>query len=358
MTGRSQVTGLDSIPAGKPVLLDAFCGEGGAGAGYDRAGFHVIGIDTAPMPRYPFPFIRADALELISRLTRTGEIRKVAALHGSPPCHRYSTLSKVYRTDRLDTYPDLIGPAREVFAATGLPFVIENVRGAPLAGPVTLCGSHFGLTSVWPGVGLPGAEGGTVKVGLRRHRLFEAHGFRLPDPGPHDHSYRVVPVYGYTNNFIFRGRGFSGESFNDLRRQMMEISWMGHEALNEAIPPAYAAYVGSYLMDAVTGRDGSAVNRWLAGREPWGIAVCAWCDRGFQVRRASGRFCSGACRQAAYRDRQSRQRAPREAAAAPEPVTLRQCARCGEWFRPLRATGLWCSGACRQAAYRGRAALR
>lgn len=30
----------------RPLLLDLFCGEGGAARGYDLAGFDVVGVDT------------------------------------------------------------------------------------------------------------------------------------------------------------------------------------------------------------------------------------------------------------------------------------------------------------------------
>jgi DNA (cytosine-5)-methyltransferase 1 len=50
----------------RPRLLDLFCGNGGAAAGYARAGFDVTGIDHRPMPRYLLSaasaFVRADAL--------------------------------------------------------------------------------------------------------------------------------------------------------------------------------------------------------------------------------------------------------------------------------------------------------
>ena len=129
---------------------------------------------------------------------------------------------------------------------TGIPYVIENVPGAPLSDPVILCGSQFGLTSTWPGVGPPGTPRDPAKVGLRRHRGFETS-FHLPDAGPHDHGYTAVPVYGYTNNRLFRGKGLRGESFSDLRQEVMGIDWMEHEELNEAVPPAYTEHVGKAL---------------------------------------------------------------------------------------------------------------
>jgi len=65
-----------------PVLLDLFCGAGGAGMGYHRAGFRVIGVDVKPQPRYPFTFVQADAV----RSLETWDLSRFAAIHASPPC--------------------------------------------------------------------------------------------------------------------------------------------------------------------------------------------------------------------------------------------------------------------------------
>lgn len=36
----------------KPVLLDLFCGAGGAGKGYYNAGFDIIGIDIKKQNKF------------------------------------------------------------------------------------------------------------------------------------------------------------------------------------------------------------------------------------------------------------------------------------------------------------------
>ena len=62
----------------KPRLLDLYCGAGGAAEGYHRAGFDVTGVDVIHQPRYPFTFIRADAM--------TVPLDGYDAYHASPPC--------------------------------------------------------------------------------------------------------------------------------------------------------------------------------------------------------------------------------------------------------------------------------
>jgi DNA (cytosine-5)-methyltransferase 1 len=143
----------------RPRILDLFCGAGGAGMGYHRAGFDVVGVDLAPQPHYPFEFSQSDALAWLDYPLTLG--LRFDAIHASPPCQAYSAMSAC-RPGLADQYPDLVAPTRELLEATGLPYVIENVPRAPLRDPVTLCGHMFGLP-------------------LYRHRLFEAN-FPIDQP--------------------------------------------------------------------------------------------------------------------------------------------------------------------------------
>src|SRR5688500_4187308 len=115
-------------------LLDLFCGAGGCSEGYHRAGFEVVGVDLKAQKNYPFEFIQADALDY--------PLDGFDVIHASPPCQAYSVLR---RANPDAEYADLIEPTRAKLQASGLPWIIENVPGAPLAQSITLCGSMFGL---------------------------------------------------------------------------------------------------------------------------------------------------------------------------------------------------------------------
>jgi DNA (cytosine-5)-methyltransferase 1 len=110
----------------RPRLLDLFCGAGGAGVGYHRAGFDVVGVDIKPQPNYPFEFWHDDALEYLRQLCESVPSAEFSAIHASPPCQAYAGLSS-----KDGRHPDLIPPVRDLLRATGLPYVIENIEGAP-----------------------------------------------------------------------------------------------------------------------------------------------------------------------------------------------------------------------------------
>jgi DNA (cytosine-5)-methyltransferase 1 len=211
-----------------PKLLDLFCCAGGAGVGYNRAGFDVVGVDIKPQPNYPFPFIQADALTLDPQF-----ITSFDAVHASPPCQSYSDLAK--RNGNAHKWPRLIEPVREMLIKSGLPYVIENVEGAPLLDPVVLCGTMF-----------PGLR-------VIRHRLFETN-FEIVPPRhkkhPKVHTFdRRKAHFGKTNewkDFVQVTGG--GNCTVAAAREAMGIDWMTKNEINESIPPAYTKFVGQQLL--------------------------------------------------------------------------------------------------------------
>jgi DNA (cytosine-5)-methyltransferase 1 len=222
----------------RPIMLDLYSGGGGAAEGYRRAGFDLVGVDKVPQPRYPFRFVQADALAFLRWLIRGGQwvdltLAMVAAIHASCPCQRYSDLAK--RNGNGHEHPDLIGPTRELLIATGKPYVIENVEGAPLRAPMMLCGAMF-----------PGLR-------VIRHRLFESN-VALTSPAHRRHPL----VYTKDRRKAHYGRLDQDVSFVQVtgggnatvanKRAAMGIDWMTGKELNEAIPPAYTEWIGRQLL--------------------------------------------------------------------------------------------------------------
>lgn len=207
----------------RPLLLDLFCGAGGAAMGYHRAGFDVVGVDIAPQPNYPFEFHQADALEYLR-----GMGPRFAAVHASPPCQRYSAMSAC-RPGLAGDYPDLVAPTRDLLMRTGLPWVIENVPGSPLENPITLCGHMLGLE-------------------LYRHRLFESN-IALQQP-PHPRHVKPASRAGHWNpGTIMSVSGHVAPIA--VARAAMGIDWMSRAELAESIPPAYTEYVGRQLAGVI-----------------------------------------------------------------------------------------------------------
>jgi len=202
----------------RPLLLDAFCCQGGAAKGYADAGFDIVGVDLAPQPRYPYRFVQADAVEFI-RERGAG----FAFIHASPPCQFDSDCQRL----QGNTHPDLIGPTRAALESAGRPWVLENVRGAlpKLREPVMLCGPMLGVDTY-------------------RHRYFETGGGftlpQLPHPAhtvPQAKMGRPVPP-GWYGQFV---GNFSGVA---LARQVLGVPWMNRDGIRECIPPAYTEHIG------------------------------------------------------------------------------------------------------------------
>lgn len=213
-------------------MLDLFCGAGGAAMGYHRAGFDVVGVDIEPQPHYPFEFHQMDALASV----RPGIETQFHAIHASPPCQTF-TVYRNCRPEAKPRWPDLIEPTRKLLRNVGLPWVMENVPGAPLLDPVRLCGTSFGIP-------------------VRRHRLFESN-WSIPGV-PCDHkAFTERRFPGSSNRPNGRTVCNVGEYRVPLKvqKECMEVDWAVtlHE-LSEMIPPAYTEHIGRQLMDVVNAK--------------------------------------------------------------------------------------------------------
>lgn len=221
-------------------LLDLFCGAGGAAVGYHRAGFEVVGVDNRPQKHFPFEFHLADAFDYLRDHGCEFDV-----IHASPPCQAYCALNTM--TNRRQ-HPKLIEELRGLLPTLRLPFVVENVFGAPLDDPILLCGSFFGL--------------GSGDYGLKRHRYFETNipilnGFHC------QHLAKTLGVYGakvrdiarekrhYAKDKETRGNPLGVVLPKHMAFEAMGINWMSMAELSEAIPPAYTEWIGKQLMKVV-----------------------------------------------------------------------------------------------------------
>jgi DNA (cytosine-5)-methyltransferase 1 len=212
----------------KPRLLDLFCGAGGCTKGYQRAGFYVVGVDNRPQPHYcGDEFCQADATVYA--------LEGFDVIHASPPCQLFSAYQRANTRQRL--HLNLIPPVRARVAASGLPYVIENVEGAPLDNPIRICGTGLALD-------------------VQRHRLFESNVPMMGIPCSHgrnaarfDRGSRHIRPNDRRTVAVGEWR-----IPLDLQQRAMGIDWMTVPELSQAIPPAYTEHIGGYLLAEINAR--------------------------------------------------------------------------------------------------------
>lgn len=232
----------------RPVLLDLFCGAGGASSGYAQVGFDVVGVDIVSQPSYPYRFVQADVttLDLAALVKDLGAV----AMHASPPCQLFSPLAAYDRGKIVGKYADLVDWSRAALSETGLPYVIENVPGSPLHEPTLLCGTMF------------------PRLKVIRHRLFETQGFTLtarehPSRDLHPRCARNgnLPL---PDQFMTITGGKHSRAWQRKACESMGVPWMavpidasvertkrGVRELCESIPPAFTSYVGGQMLAGV-----------------------------------------------------------------------------------------------------------
>lgn len=205
-------------------ILDLFCGAGGAAIGLYQAWptAEIIGVDIKPQPRYPFRFIQADVLAL------TFNFSIFDLIWASPPCQAYSASTQEWRHKGRE-YVDLVPASRKLLKESRVPYVIENVVGAPLVSPTMLCGAMFSLK-------------------VYRHRLFEtSFTLRSPPHEPHKIAQTKVGRPPREGEFCNPVGHFPNLKYH---QEAMGISWMNKTELAQAIPPAYSEWVAKQFDQA------------------------------------------------------------------------------------------------------------
>ena len=214
-------------------VLDLFCGAGMAADGHAAAGFVPTGVDIVIRASYPYDFVWGNALGI---LRDRDFVNGFDLIHASPPCQAH-TRAKHLRSAQGGTsrHGDLLTPCLALLRKCGVPWVVENVVGAPgMDDAVIECGSAYGLK-------------------VRRHRLFLAS-FPLVGSGcRHKEQGKPVGVYhvmGDTCKGVCKKTGklvvggSTAATVEEGREAMGVEREIGWEELKEGFPPAYTEHVG------------------------------------------------------------------------------------------------------------------
>lgn len=199
--------------------------------GYRRAGFIPTGVDINRQPNYLYQFVRCDALEYLQRYGHEFDF-----IHASPPCQAHTQLKRMHKNDPayLERHVDLIADTRRLLQASGKPYVIENVPGAPLLNPIVLCGSQFGLK-------------------VYRHRLFESNVMLFqPSHIPHDDKTPSAGRGASPKGFISVAGNGGAQGLDvpylEYVSRAMGIGWMSRAEISQAVPPVFTEYIGKQIM--------------------------------------------------------------------------------------------------------------
>jgi len=211
-------------------ILDLFCGAGGAAMGLHRAfpEAEIVGVDIKPQPRYPFTFVQADVMEQFD--SASAHLCSFDFVWASPPCQAWTAMQRCNYAKK--EHPKLITPVRAALMKSEVPYVIENVPGAPIRRPTVLCGLMFGLR-------------------VLRHRLFETS-FATLAPAHITHP-KQAKVRGVTTQEHLDSLGFIGfTTSSNIRefRKAMGCEWMNMAEARQAIPPAYSEYIANQFKES------------------------------------------------------------------------------------------------------------
>lgn len=207
----------------RPRVLDIGCGAGISSDGYATY-FDVTGIDSNPAVGryYPYEFVCKDALVL-----DPDYLWQFDLIHLGGPCQPWSRMMNC-RPGLREKYTDLIEPLRPVLEESGVPYVIENVEGAPLRDPIWLCAVAFGVPE------------------LLRHRGFEAgNGLVIPPLYHPKHPLKASKAGHWVPGTAMSLAGHSAPIAK--ARELMGVKrYVPREMLMEAAPGYMTAYVAAH----------------------------------------------------------------------------------------------------------------
>jgi hypothetical protein len=166
-------------------MLDLFCGRFGWSKAFAERGWECVGVDLVEPPEVPAGcrFIKADILELeyipefgwFLGCLCLGEFDFICA---SSPCEQFSVYGMPH-FHKNPPYPELgirlFNHTRAICEASGLPYVMENVRAAQhfVGNAVSHCGPFYlwgsGVPAILPqGIKKGFQTGGTIIQKLKK----------------------------------------------------------------------------------------------------------------------------------------------------------------------------------------------
>ena len=168
-------------------MLDLFCGRWGWSRAFAARGWEVMGVDLIEPPEMPHGrcmFLNLDILRIDARWVKDQGLDFICA---SSPCEQFSVHGlKCFH--KAPPYPELgirlFNHARAICEASGVPYIMENVRPAQdfVGRAVNHCGSFYlwgtGVPTILPqgiskGMKLAGMSGAQSKAMTREERLIK-----------------------------------------------------------------------------------------------------------------------------------------------------------------------------------------
>jgi hypothetical protein len=150
-------------------MLDLFCGRFGWGRAFAERGWEVVGVDLMEPGEIPSRclFFQADVLDWDAKAVTWQDVDFICA---SSPCEQFSLFGMKHFHPN-PPYPELgiklFNHTRAICEASGVPYVMENVRPAQhfVGGAVNHCGPFY----LW-GTGVPPLLPQGIKKGLSMKR--------------------------------------------------------------------------------------------------------------------------------------------------------------------------------------------